>query len=301
LQRVNGGRLVKNACLLHAAIDGAYGSASKSYWTPLRGTEKISRRYVEHRRRHPGGLPAPVRRTRQRCSGAGMVDMEMRAWARLMGRPLRTLHSVGPAVARPAPDRPARVESPTAGGAGAVVLATLRSAPLQVGAVDFAVDLALEGARRLVLVNVVEIPLGRGAHGDLGDPPAVAAAIHAHAERARAAGAAVAELRVRSPRPLAALVQTIAALAPGIVVLGADPDRLSRLRGLSPRGYRRAARALEARTTCLLWLPDRDRLARTAARVTGAGGHAGPRTGRRSFMGGRVRHAGGRRRASPQL
>jgi hypothetical protein len=189
-----------------------------------------------------------------------MVDMEMRAWARCNGRAPRTLRRPAAATARSTEHEPAAVEDAisgdAAGDARAVVLATLRSALFDAGAADLAVDLALERGTTLVVVNVVELPPGGGRGPDLGDPPDLAAALRAPAERARTAGAAVSELRVRSARPLATLVRIIAALRPAIVVFGAVPERRARPRRLSPRAHRRAARALEARTTCLLWCPE---------------------------------------------
>jgi nucleotide-binding universal stress UspA family protein len=137
-----------------------------------------------------------------------------------------------------------------------IVLATLRSTPFDAQSAELAVDLALETAAPLVVVNVVDMPVGRCPGRDLGDPPAVAASLGAPADRAAALGVAVTVLRVRSVRPVATLVDLVRELAPGAVVFGPDPARLSRLRHLSPRQYRRAARMLAARTTCLLWRPE---------------------------------------------
>ena len=195
-----------------------------------------------------------------------MIDMEMRAWARRNGKAPRTLR------------RPAA--GPGAGDGRAVVLATLRSAPFDAVAAELAVDLALDGVRPLVVVNVVEMPVGRRPHPDLGDPPDVAAALAAPGDRARAAGATVTVLRVRSLRPLAALIGLIGDLAPAAVVFGADPERLSRARPLSRRVHRRAAGVIAARTSCLLWVPDPQPAAATAPPPV-RGGRWRPLIGRR--------------------
>lgn len=137
-----------------------------------------------------------------------------------------------------------------------VMLMTLQSTPFAPDAAALAIDLAIENAAALIVVNVVDCPVARGPRADLGDPPAVAEALRAPAARAAERGVVVRALRVRSQRPLATLVDLVGEHAPGVVVFGPDPARLSRLRHASPRRYRRAMRALEARTTCLLWRPD---------------------------------------------
>lgn len=183
-----------------------------------------------------------------------MIDSEMRAWARWTGT----------ARAGLAPERERRAPETGAGGGGGgggIVLATLHSTPFQAQAADLAVDLALESASRLVVVNAVEMPLGRGPRRDLGDPHAVAAALEAPVLAAESMGTHATALRVRSLRPLATLLDVVVELRPAVVVFGPDPARLSRLRHISPAAYRRAARALERRTECLLWRPMPDLLA----------------------------------------
>jgi hypothetical protein len=59
----------------------------------------------------------------------------------------------------------------------------------------------------------------------------------------------VERLRVRSPRPVEALIELVADLHPGMVVFG--PDRVAMKGGR----YRRAARALRERASCLVWFP----------------------------------------------
>jgi hypothetical protein len=53
-------------------------------------------------------------------------------------------------------------------------------------------------------------------------------------------------------------VDTVACEQPRLLVFGPDPARLSAWRHLSRRRYRRAVRALEERTDCLLWAPAAD-------------------------------------------
>jgi hypothetical protein len=55
---------------------------------------------------------------------------------------------------------------------------------------------------------------------------------------------------VCSPHPIAALIETIGEREPGLIVFGPDPARLRR------RLYRRAAKAVRERATCLVWLAD---------------------------------------------
>jgi hypothetical protein len=134
-----------------------------------------------------------------------------------------------------------------------VLLATL-GVPFEPAASAFAVDAAIEAGEPLIVANVVELPpLGMSVamgYDQLPDPPEQADALRAPAELAHALGAKVERLRVRSPRPIEALLQLTAERAPGLVVFG--PDR-RRIRG---RVYRKAARSLRERAACLVWLPD---------------------------------------------
>lgn len=132
-----------------------------------------------------------------------------------------------------------------------VLLATL-GVPFDAEAATVAVDAAVEAGQPLVLVNVVELPpLGMSVamrYDQLPDRPEEAEALRAPAELAASFGVRVERLRVRSPRPVEALMQVVSELAPGLLVFG--PDR-ARVR---PRVYRKAARAVRERATCLVWL-----------------------------------------------
>jgi hypothetical protein len=87
-------------------------------------------------------------------------------------------------------------------------------------------------------------------HDHLDDPPDVAAALRAPAERAHMLGVQVERLLVRSPRPIAALIQLTNERRPGLLVLGPEPGRLSK------RFFRRARRAVREKTDCLVWSAD---------------------------------------------
>lgn len=134
-----------------------------------------------------------------------------------------------------------------------VLLATL-GVPFDPEASAFAVDAAIETGEPLIVANVVELlPLGMSVamgYDQLPYAPDEAEALRAPAELAHSLGAEVERLRVRSPRPIEALLQLTAERAPGLLVFG--PDR-QRLKG---RTYRKAAGALRRRAACLVWLAD---------------------------------------------
>lgn len=134
-----------------------------------------------------------------------------------------------------------------------VLLATL-GVPFDPAAAAFAVDSAVESAQPLLVVNVVELPpLGMSVamrYDQLPDAPEDEETLRAPAELARALGVEVERLRVKSPRPLAALLEVTAERAPGLLVFGPDRGRMRR------RAYRRAARSVRERAACLVWLPD---------------------------------------------
>ena len=134
------------------------------------------------------------------------------------------------------------------------MLATL-AAPFEEAAIQLAVDAAVESGLPLVVVNVVELaplPLSLLLGHDQLDTPADAAAFLAPAELARACGVAVERLRVKSPRPITALLELVAETEPGLLVFGPDRSRLS------ARRYRKAANALRESAGCLVWLADAD-------------------------------------------
>jgi universal stress protein family protein len=146
-------------------------------------------------------------------------------------------------------------DTATGRGAGSrpVLLATL-GVPLDEEASAFAVDTAVESGQRLVMANVTTLePLRMSmvfGYDSLPEfTPEVSASLRRSTELARSLGVPVERLRVRSPRPIEALVELVSDLRPGLLVFG--PDR----RLLRRRRYRRALRAVRERVTCLLWVP----------------------------------------------
>jgi hypothetical protein len=135
-------------------------------------------------------------------------------------------------------------------GARPVLLATL-GVPFDGQACAFAIDACLEAGEPLIVANAVELPplpMSVRMGYDQLDDPALAAALGAPVRLASSLGIPVEQVRLRSPRPLDALLELAAERRPGLFVFG--PDR-SRLR---PRAYSRAARRLRERVPCLLWL-----------------------------------------------
>jgi Universal stress protein family len=135
-------------------------------------------------------------------------------------------------------------------GSRPVLLATL-DVPFAEDATAFAVDSAVETGQPLVVVNAAEIQptpwslLGYGyiEREDLQEK------LRKPAELAQSLAVQVERLRVCSPHPVDALLEVVAERRPGLLVFG--PDR-SKLR---PRRYRKAARAVRERASCLVWLP----------------------------------------------
>jgi hypothetical protein len=135
------------------------------------------------------------------------------------------------------------------GGGRAVLLATL-DVPFAGDATAFAVDAAVESGQPLLIVNVAEVQptiytvLGYGyiEREDLQDE------LRKPADLAQSLAVKVERLRVCSPHPIDALLELVGERKPGVLVFGPDRTRISK------RVYRKAARALRDRSTCLLWL-----------------------------------------------
>jgi nucleotide-binding universal stress UspA family protein len=134
-----------------------------------------------------------------------------------------------------------------------VMLATLE-VPFDEEAAAFAVDAAVECGQQLIVVTVVEMPLGPMCvfmnYGAIDPPEDEAARLRAPAELASALGVRVERLRVRSPHPIDALLEVVAERAPGLLVFGPDRSKLK------PRVFRKVAKKIRERATCLVWLPD---------------------------------------------
>ncbi len=132
-----------------------------------------------------------------------------------------------------------------------MLLATL-GVPFDPEASAFAVDACVEAGEALVIVNAVELPplpMSVRMGYDQIDDPELEQDLLAPALLAWSLGVAVERVRVRSPRPLDALLQLAAERRPGLFVFGPDRSRLGRLR------YKRAAKRMRARLPFLLWLP----------------------------------------------
>jgi universal stress protein family protein len=152
-------------------------------------------------------------------------------------RTLRRTGSSSTSAVRPSSARP-------------VVLVTL-DVPFAPGAASFAVETAVESGSALVVLNVAEIqmlPVSTILGYEYIGTPEVDAALREPAELAHSLGVEVERVRVCSPHPVAALVEVMGERDPGLIVFGPDPTRLRR------RLYRRAAKAVRERATCLVWL-----------------------------------------------
>jgi len=148
---------------------------------------------------------------------------------------------------------PREDESVLFAGARPVFLATL-DVPFAEEASVFAVDSAVESGQPLVVVNVAQVQPTRWSlvgygyieredlQGELSKPAQLAQSLAVRVER----------LRVCSPHPVDALLEVVAERNPGVLVFGPDRSRLK------PRTYRRAARKIRERVTCLVWLPEMD-------------------------------------------
>jgi hypothetical protein len=151
---------------------------------------------------------------------------------------------------RPVEMGPAAVEKQ---GGHPVLLATL-GVPFDEEARTFAIDSALESGQVLIVANITRLeplPLSvRLGYDSLDEfTPELSQAIRAPAEQAHLLGVRVERLRVRSPRPVTALLQLARERSPGLLVFG--PERAS----LPLRRYQRAVRAVRRGAPCLVWLP----------------------------------------------
>jgi hypothetical protein len=130
------------------------------------------------------------------------------------------------------------------------MLATL-DVPFDSEAAAFGVDAAVESGVVLIVVNVVETPFLPSALAgwDVPAAPEVEESLSAPARLAHALGVEVERLRVRSPHPVAALLQVAGEREPGVLVFGPDRTRLPR------RRYLKAERAVRDRAPSHQWNP----------------------------------------------
>src|SRR5580704_9435382 len=110
---------------------------------------------------------------------------------------------------------------PGAGRGRPVLLATL-DVPFDANAVVFAVDSAVELGQRLIVANFVEqepLPLSvMMGYDDLPYPPEMAESLAGPVRLAISLGVQVARLRVKSFRPVRALVEVVAEENAGLLV-----------------------------------------------------------------------------------
>ena len=142
----------------------------------------------------------------------------------------------------------------TSAGGRPILLATL-GAPFEEEAIAIAIDAAVESGEPLIVANItrleplaLSVMMGYDALEEL--TPDVSRSLRRSALTAAGFGLAVERLRIRTPRPVSALLELVAERGPGLVVFGSDRRRLSR------RLYRKAATALRGDARCLVWLPD---------------------------------------------
>ncbi len=131
-----------------------------------------------------------------------------------------------------------------------VLLATL-DAPLLAEASQVAVDAAVESGQALLVVNAVETALTRWTltfGHDYIAPPGVEESLSAPAQLAHDLGVPVERIRLRSPRPIEALIELTSEREVGLLVLGSDPTSMRR------RRYRRLVKKLVERSSCLVWV-----------------------------------------------
>jgi nucleotide-binding universal stress UspA family protein len=154
--------------------------------------------------------------------------------------------------ARPQLDRGVPIAIEAAGGRP-ILLATMGT-PFDEEAVGVAVDAAVESGEALIVANITRLePLGMSmimGYDALEElTPDVSRSVRRPVQLAAEFGLQVERLRVRSPRPVTALLELVRERRPGLVVFG--PDR----RRLSLRLYRKASEALRAEAGSLVWFP----------------------------------------------
>jgi nucleotide-binding universal stress UspA family protein len=130
------------------------------------------------------------------------------------------------------------------------MLATL-AVPFDPDCARVAIQAALEGGVKLIVVDAVEVPFWPLSiamrYADL-EEDVDRMAIRRLVEQTVALGLEVEHLRVRSPRPVEALLEVAGERDAALLVLG--PDR-SRLR---PKFFRRVVKRIRKRASCLLWV-----------------------------------------------
>ena len=150
----------------------------------------------------------------------------------------------------------ATLSSAARGRARPVVLATLQ-VRVDPTAERVALESALEAGVALVVANMIRLPAGYHMTPILAPEYTTLPheedldAVRATAARAAALGIATELLRIRSPRPVRALLELVQERNAGLLVFGPDLERTSRWR------LRAASRLIRKHAPCLVWLvPD---------------------------------------------
>ena len=137
-----------------------------------------------------------------------------------------------------------------------VVLATL-SVRVDPSAERMAIDSAIEAGVPLVLVNLIRLPpygttilLAGPEHTTLPHEEDLDA-VRATANRAAELGVKTELLRVRTKRPVQALLEVASERDAGLIVFGPHLGRVGRMR------FRRVAKRIRSEANCLVWVaPD---------------------------------------------
>jgi hypothetical protein len=147
-----------------------------------------------------------------------------------------------------------QVPGAVASAAGRPILLATFGAPFDEEAISVAVDAAVESGEALIVANItrleplpLSVMMGYDALDEL--TPDVSRSVRRPVRLAAEFGLRVERLRIRSPRPVSALLELVRERQPGLVVFGPDRRRLSR------RLYRKATDALRAGIGYLVWLP----------------------------------------------
>jgi hypothetical protein len=137
--------------------------------------------------------------------------------------------------------------------AGRPILLATFGAPFDEEAIGVAVDAAVESGEPMIVANITKLEplalsvmMGYDALEEL--TPDVSESVRRPARLAAEFGLRVERLRIRTPRPVSALMELVREREPGLIVFG--PDR----RQLAARLYRKAVTALRADVGCLVWL-----------------------------------------------
>ena len=141
--------------------------------------------------------------------------------------------------------------APTRAAAARPVLLATFDVPFSPDAAELAVDADVESGQRLIVVNVSAVAL-MPASLLMGysyiESEELTNALRGPAELAASLNVPVELLRVSSPHPADALLELVSERDPGLLVLGPDLARVKQ------RVYRKAARKIRERVSCLVWL-----------------------------------------------